>query len=1321
MSRFEVHAHTEYSNLRLLDCINKPETLLKQAVKNGLSGIAITDHEALCGIPKVKELEENIKKENPSFKVAIGNEIYLTATRESGQKYFHFILIAKDFIGWQMLKELSSLTWVQSYPDRAIERVPTLKSELQECINKFGKGHLIGSSSCLGGELSTFTLQLCQLEKENAPIEEINKIKQKIHDFLHFCVSSFGEDFYIECAPGRSKEQLLVNEKLYKIANAYNIKMVIGTDSHYGTKKDRFVHKAYLNSKNGEREIDSFYEYSYLQTEEEIQENLEIPNYLEMVANSEEIYNKIQEFDIWHTQQIPEVEVKNYPKKDSLKEYPVLHNLFLSEDMHERYWVNQCVDKLKEKELLNKQYLSRLEEEADTKQFIGQQLDTNLFSYPITLQHYIDLIWDCGSTIGAGRGSSCAGLNHYLLGVTQVDPIKENFPWFRYLNKSRLELPDIDIDISPSKRPLILQRIKEERGQKFNENVHPLFKQHFGCTLVATFGTEKSKSSVLTSCRGYRTEDYPEGIDVEDALYLASLIPQERGFVWSLTDVLKGNPEKGRKPVATFVNELKKYPGLEEIMLGIENLVKQRGSHASGVILFDKDPCLYGAFMKTPSGDISTQFDLEDCEKLGLTKFDFLVTDIQDKIIETVKLLQKNSLIDNSLSLRQVYNQYLHPDALPAQEERLWRAVDSGEILDLFQFDSPMGADAIKKIQPKDLIELTNANGLMRLMPSEKGAETPMEKYIRFKKSPNDWELEMDGFGLSQLEKKVFHKYLDSTFGLGVNQEQLMLALMDAQICNFSIAEANFARKIIGKKKMDKIPELKEKIKTSAKSPAVGEYAWFALAVPQLGYSFSTVHATVYSYIGLQSAYLATYFNPIFWNTACLIVNSGSLEDNSTEEIVDIYEPEAEDLANGATFIDLPDKATKIRKTTNTDYSKIAKAIGSIISAGIEVFPVDINYSDFGFSPDVKNNRILFGMKALLNINDDIIKTIIANRPYTSPEDFVQRVQPKKNQMVSLIKSGAFDSMMDRKECMKWYLWEVCDKKQRLTLQNMPGLLKYNLIPEKYALECRVYEFNRYLKAITKADAATYKDHYSLDTRAIGFIQEIGQDDLLTTDNLAWFIECKKWDKVYQKYMDNLRDWLSKNKESALKALNEAIFKEERDKYAQGSISAWEMEVMCFYYHEHELAHVDNPRYGFVDFFKLPEEPIVDRSFVKGNKEIKIFKLSKICGTCIAKDKMKSTIALLTPTGVVTVKLRKEVFSLFDRQISERQPDGTKKVLEKSWFNRGSLLVVQGFRSGDNFISRKYSSSGGHQLYKINEVFPNGEIALQVERMLEVD
>ena len=278
----------------------------------------------------------------------------------------------------------------------------------------------------------------------------------------------------------------------------------------------------------------------------------------------------------------------------------------------------------------------------------------------------------------------------------------------------------------------------------------------------------------------------------------------------------------------------------------------------------------------------------------------------------------------------------------------------------------------------------------------------------------------------------------------------------------------------------------------------------------------------------------------------------------------------------------------------------------------------------------------------------------------------------------------------------------------------MGGLIKHGLLPEKtdeQIMARRVYEFNRYLKAICKGSTT----HYNLDERAINFLIETGYDELMTD---GFKLEVKVWDKkVYQPWMDVFRNWIASDKDGILEALNTKIFKEDWDKYAKGTISAWEMEVLCFYYHDHELKDVNTDRYGFVDFFSLPEDPEIEKTFTTRNgSEVKMFKLHKICGTCIAKNKTRSTATILTTTGVVDVKFRKEYFSLFDKQISEKGEDGVKHVVEKSWFNRGNMIVVQGFRSGDNFILKKYASSGGHQLYKIDAILPDGELVLKDAR-----
>lgn len=837
LKRFEVHSHSYYSNIRLLDCINRPTDLVDRALKLGLSGIAITDHEALCGHVELNMLEKKIQKDNPDFKIALGNEIYLVGDRAPGQKYYHFILIAKNKTGHKALRELSSRAWMCSYSDRGMERVPTLYDELRDIVKKYPNS-LIATTACLGGELSTQILTLTHAEKvgDAATAETAHN---NIVNFVLYCKELFGEDFYIECAPGQSKEQLIANKRLASIAACFEVPMVIGTDAHYLKKEDRFVHKAYLNSKDGDREVDSFYEYSYLQDNNEIFENLR-PCFtddaiVKMFENSIQIYDKIETYTLTHKQTIPRVEVPDYPKVNDLTEYPTLNKMFNSDNVVERYWVNQCVQKLKEKDIYNPVYLARLEEEADIKATIGEKLETNMFNYPVTLQHYVDLFWECGSVVGAGRGSSCSGLNHYLLGITQLDPIKWDLPFWRYLNKERVELGDIDLDLCPSKRPKIIKKIKMERGQNFRDDIDYLSRSNLGCTLIATFGTEGTRSTILTACRGYRSEEFPEGIDVDTAQYMSSLIPSERGFLWTLSDVVNGNPEKDRKPIAAFVNEVRSYPGLLDIMLSIEGLVNKRSSHASGVIMFDDDPYEFGCFMKTPKGEIITQYDLHMCEAAGMTKYDFLVTEVQDKIVETIRLLQKDNRINSDWTLREVYNDFLDPAKLPIEDQNIWKVLQENSVINIFQFDSEVGGQAAKKIKPSSILEMTDANGLMRLMTSEKGEETPMEKYIRYKKNLDLWYKEMKEYGLTEAEMKVVEPYFKDSYGVPPSQEQLMKMLMDDNICHFTLAEANMARKVVGKKQMSKIPELREKILSQAASPCLGNYIWKCGVGPQMG------------------------------------------------------------------------------------------------------------------------------------------------------------------------------------------------------------------------------------------------------------------------------------------------------------------------------------------------------------------------------------------------------------------------------------------------------------------------------------------------------
>ena len=420
----------------------------------------------------------------------------------------------------------------------------------------------------------------------------------------------------------------------------------------------------------------------------------------------------------------------------------------------------------------------------------------------------------------------------------------------------------------------------------------------------------------------------------------------------------------------------------------------------------------------------------------------------------------------------------------------------------------------------------------------------------------------------------------------------------------------------------------------------------------------------------------------VCWNCACLITDSGGTEETND-------------------------------KGKTTAYDKIAQAMGKMIHSGIQIAPPDINTSLYTFSPDCEHDKILFGLRGITNVGEDLIQKIMNNRPYVSILDFMNKVSPTKPAMIALIKGGAFDNLCPRMDAMVEYLWLTCDKKKRLTLQNLPGLIRYHLLPttDDYEYPYKVYEFNRYLK--DACVSPNNLDNFVLDGRCIDFLAEIGHEDLTFENEGQWFMNKKSWDKIYQSYMDTYRAWIASDKDGILNQLNDTIFMADWEKYAKGNMSSWEMEALCFYYHEHELANVDMNRYGLVDFDNLPEEPIVERMY----KGIPIFKLFNICGTCVAKNKDKSTAYILTTSGVVPIKFRKEHFSLFNSQISQKNPDGTKTVIERSWFNRGNMIIVKGIRRGDEFVAKKYAKSGGHQLYHIDKINPDGTLSIRSERL----
>ena len=553
------------TNLRLRDCIIKENELIDYALKLGHEVVAITDHESVSNSVKVEKYYNKIKKDHPNFKVILGNEIYLCRNGLNGQnfipkqdRYYHFILLAKDAIGHKQIREISTRAWQRSYMSRGMRRVPTYYQDLFDIIGE-NPGHVIASTACLGGCLPT---QILRARQDNSLVPKIYNWIKQINEL-------FGQgNFFLEMQPSNNKDQITVNKQLYLLSKELNIPFIITTDSHYLTKEDRPIHKAYLNSQNGEREVDDFYATTYMMDTSELEPYFSYFDHSilqEAYQNILNIKNMCEDYSFEKPLNIPRLKWKNSEEHQINKEYWISKIPYLKtfwESNFEGDWklADKIVLKLESNEKLNTQEI--FDEVNDNLRIVKISSDVNKThwsAYFLNLQNIIDLVWEAGSLVGPGRGSGVGFLLLYLLDITQINPLWEDTKTysFRFLNPERVSVLDIDFDSEGTRRQDILNKFKSVYGQDRVSG-------------VATFGTEKSKSAILTAARGL-------GIDNDIAQYIASLIPSERGQIWSLHDCMYGNGAD-RQPVKQFVYEMtENYPEIWTVAQKIEGLVCRLG------------------------------------------------------------------------------------------------------------------------------------------------------------------------------------------------------------------------------------------------------------------------------------------------------------------------------------------------------------------------------------------------------------------------------------------------------------------------------------------------------------------------------------------------------------------------------------------------------------------------------------------------------------------------------------------------------------------------------------------------------------------------
>lgn len=804
MSYYSLHVHTDVgSNSIFLDSIAKPKELVKYARSQGLLGLACSDHASLSAWINFLQERDKIKEEGADFKIMLGVEAYLIDESEykNTKTFPHFLVLARNLTGAKQLFSLTSKSWDRSYMERGVRRVPMFYKDFEELEEK---GNLIVTNACAGGLLAR---KILEHDTKGAG------------QFLSWCVNTFGrENFFLEIQPNdHSEEQKIINRAIIKISRQTGIPYIITTDVHYCKPSQKDVHSAFLNSREarGFRETAPFYDYTTILTPQEIidvMKNMDISEEetREGLQNTHKVAALIEDFDIRKDTIVPQRKLPNFELENILAPWYDTHPTikYFSESPYEqdRFLLYLVERGMKEKNLsIGQVEADRLETEFDVLKCLSESMGQRMSAYLNLVQEIVDVGWNV-SFVGASRGSAMSFFINYVIGLTQINPIPYNVPYWRFLNKASVQvdtgenvkktsaastLADCDLDFSPAKANEIMDAFREHYGKDCVIN-------------TLTFKTESLKSAVKTACRGL-------GISNEEAQVLSNMVPVSRGHVYSLDECEFGNEERGYEPVPAFIQQLNSYSNLYDTVREIEGLVSGISQHASAVYWCEGSFLNYCGVECTARGTRVTCFDYRGVDACGGLKVDILLTEIQTKLMKCMELMLKAGVMEWQGSLRATYNKYLHPDVIQYDNPVIWDAICSGrQIQNIFQFEGQVGVNCLRRTRPRNVLQLAASNSVMRLMAQD-GGETPIDRYARFRDDISLWYKEMDEYGLTKEEQATLEKYLVGSFGCSVDQETLVLLCLDEDIAGFSLRDGNLFRKKIAKKDAAGIEKYKKK------------------------------------------------------------------------------------------------------------------------------------------------------------------------------------------------------------------------------------------------------------------------------------------------------------------------------------------------------------------------------------------------------------------------------------------------------------------------------------------------------------------------------
>lgn len=819
-----LHVHTQFS---LLDGAANIPDLYQKAIKDGMPAIAITDHGNMFGafqfVAQAHKHRANPQDPNDKrlkVKPIVGCEFYLVENRHQKQftkdkkdKRYHQLFLAKNEIGYKNLSKLCSLGYIEGY----YSKWPRIDKEL---VLQYHEG-LIATTCCLGAEI---------------PHTILTQGEKAAEKLFKWWLNIFGEDYYVEIQRHKLQEQIKVNEILLSFAEKYHVKIIASNDSHYVDQEDANAHDILLCVNTGDvqatpkatdEEYGRGYRFGfpndefYFKTQEEM--SLLFSDLPQAIDNTNEIVDKVELLNLEQAIALP-----NFPIPEGFQDdFDYLKHLTF-EGAKKRYGE------------ISAEIQERLNFELFTIQTMG------FAGYFLVVSDFIKAGKNLGVYVGPGRGSAAGSAVAYCLEITNIDPIKYNLLFERFLNPERKSLPDIDTDFDDEGRQKVIDYVVQKYGK--NQVAH-----------IITYGSMAAKMSIKDVAR---VLDLP----LADANALAKMVPDKPGV--KLARILHA-PLSGEKSLVEkeqlTKEDLEAVEKLREIYQGadlkskvlreaekLEGSVRNTGIHAAGIIIAPKDLTEIIPVATAKETDLYiTQFDGSVVEAAGVIKMDFLGLKTLSILKDTVEMIKKNHGISINI------------DQLPLDDPKTFEIFQRGDTNAIFQFESSGMQKYLKELKPDKLEDLIAMNALYRPGPLQY-----IPSFIARKHGQ-----EAVTYDLPEMEE-----YLSETYGITVYQEQVML--LSQKLAGFSKGEADNLRKAMGKKQIEVLNKLKPKFISQAKEKGHPENVlekiwsdWEKFA----SYAFNKSHSTCYAIVAYQTAYLKAHY-PAEFMASVLTHTKGNID-----------------------------------------------------------------------------------------------------------------------------------------------------------------------------------------------------------------------------------------------------------------------------------------------------------------------------------------------------------------------------------------------------------------------------------------------------------